>query len=417
MSASILRLRRQGCVHSCARLAASAWARGPLPILRHQHAASGPVPPVGASRRASAAAERQRPTPAKEVDSAPTAAPTAPALSSAADYPYPHVPVMLHEVLAAFQPVHVGTYLDCTLGAGGHASEMVAAHPELRTVLGIDLDPTAHGLAEPRLRAAGEGREGFSVRLLRGNYGSVKPLLASVSSPPPSPDAILMDLGCSSMQFDTAERGFSFLREGPLDMRMDPTAALSAEEVLNTWSEAELGRILRDYGEEKLWKVVARRLVTARELEPIRTTTQLAKAVGQTQLGGKGGRKGGGKGIHPATRTFQALRIAVNDELRKLEQALPHAIEALAPGGRLAVISFHSLEDRLVKYAFLRAAGRPTPEDEHLTYGEGKYSFLDQLDASKVAELVTRKPVLPSDDETDSNPRARSAKLRVLQKL
>ncbi|KXZ43589.1 hypothetical protein GPECTOR_86g382 [Gonium pectorale] len=332
---------------------------------------------------------------------------------------------MLREVLDAFQPVSLNVYLDCTLGAGGHASELASAHPEMHTLLGIDLDPTAHSIAEPRIRAAAGGRPELATRLLRGNYRDLRPLLATVSNPPPHPNGILMDLGVSSMQasgsearIDTAERGFSFMREGPLDMRMDPTAALSAEEVLNTWSEAELGRIIRDYGEEKLWKVVARRIVQTREVEPIRTTQQLVKAVGYTQLGGgKGKGKGGGKGVHPATRTFQALRIAVNDELRKLEQALPDAIAALAPGGRLAVISFHSLEDRLVKHAFLRAAGRPTPEDEHRTYGPDKFAFLEELDAAKVADLVTRKPVLPSDAETAANPRARSAKLRVLQKL
>lgn len=346
------------------------------------------------------------------VPSLPSAA--APALDPAAPSP-PHVSVMLHEVLAAFQPVQLRTYLDCTLGAGGHAAALAAAHPEMTTLLGIDVDPTAHGLAGPHVAAAVGAREGFQLRQLRGNYSDLRVLLSSVSSPPPRPDGILMDLGCSSMQFDTAERGFSFQRDGPLDMRMDPTAAMSAELLLNTASEAELGRILRDYGEEKLWRVVARRLVQAREQAPISTTLQLARAVGHTQIGGKG--KGKGKGVHPATRTFQALRIAVNDELRRLEQALPDAIAALPPGGRLAVISFHSLEDRLVKHAFLRAAGRPTPEQEELTHGPGKFAFLEELEASRVAELVTRKPLLPGEQETAANPRARSAKLRVLQKL
>ncbi|KAG2439914.1 hypothetical protein HYH02_010543 [Chlamydomonas schloesseri] len=392
---------------------------GPSP----RRAASSPSPAASTSASASipsspsSAPAASSPTAAAAAAAA-AAASASPPAEEAAAYPYPHVPVMLREVLDAFAPLAVSSYLDCTLGAGGHASEMVAAHPELRTVYGIDVDPTAHALAEPRIRAAAAGRQGFELRLLRGNYRDLRPLLATVSSPPPQPSAILMDLGVSSMQIDTAERGFSFMREGPLDMRMDPSAALSAEEVLNTWSEAELGRIIRDYGEEKLWKVVARRLVQAREVEPIRTTTQLVRAVGQTQIGGKLGKGGkGAKGVHPATRTFQALRIAVNDELRRLEQALPDAIAALAPGGRLAVISFHSLEDRLVKHAFARATGRPTPEDEHRTYGADKFAFLDELEASRVAYLVTRKPVLPSGEETERNPRARSAKLRVLQKL
>ncbi|PNW73675.1 hypothetical protein CHLRE_13g568150v5 [Chlamydomonas reinhardtii] len=390
-------------------------AASPLQGHRLSHTSSSPSLRAGGARTAPAAAS---PSASASASSPPSPSPSSsPASSPSAEpYPYPHVPVMLREVLSAFAPLHVTSYLDCTLGAGGHASEMVAAHPELLTVYGIDVDPTAHTLAEPRIRAAAAGREGFGLRLLRGNYRDLRPLLGTVSSPPPQPTAILMDLGVSSMQIDTADRGFSFMREGPLDMRMDPTAPLSAEEVLNTWSEAELGRILRDYGEEKLWRVVARRLVQAREVEPIRTTTQLVKAVGHTQIGGKLGK--GPKGVHPATRTFQALRIAVNDELRRLEQALPDAIAALAPGGRLAVISFHSLEDRLVKHAFARAAGRPTPEDEHRTYGADKFAFLDELEASRVAVLVgNQKPVLPSEEETARNPRARSAKLRVLQKL
>ncbi|EFJ42715.1 hypothetical protein VOLCADRAFT_97159 [Volvox carteri f. nagariensis] len=301
---------------------------------------------------------------------------------------------MLNEVLDAFQPVTLNVYLDCTLGAGGHAAKIASAHPEMQMLLGIDLDPTAHVVAEPRIRAEAAGRSArLDVRLLRGNYRDLKRLLATVSTPSPRPNGILMDLGISSMQIDTADRGFSFMRDGPLDMRMDPTAALSAEEVLNTWSEAELGRIIRDFGEEKLWKVVARRIVQAREVAPIRTTQQLVKAVGQTQLVGKSPRKASAKGIHPATRTFQALRIAVNDELQKLEKTLPDAIDALAPGGRLAVISFHSLEDRIVKHAFMRAAGRPTPEEENLVYGQDNAL------------------------ETEANARARSAKLRILQKL
>ncbi|GIL81766.1 hypothetical protein Vretimale_1372 [Volvox reticuliferus] len=337
---------------------------------------------------------------------------------------YPHVPVMLREVLDAFKSVTMHVYLDCTLGAGGHAAAIASAHPEMRTLLGIDLDPTAHMVAEPRIRAAiaaaatGHTTE-LDMQFMRGNYRDLKRLLATVSCPAPRPNGILMDLGVSSMQIDTAERGFSFMRDGPLDMRMDPNAALSAEEVLNSWSEADLARIIRDYGEEKMWRVVARRIVQAREVEPIRTTQQLVKAVGNTQLLGRGTRasKGSGKGIHPATRTFQALRIAVNDELQKLEKALPDAIDALAPGGRLAVISFHSLEDRIVKHAFMRATGRPTPEEENLVNGPNKFAYLDLLEQRKVADLVARKPIVADASETEANVRARSAKLRLLQKI
>ncbi|GIL68299.1 hypothetical protein Vafri_21584 [Volvox africanus] len=334
---------------------------------------------------------------------------------------FPHVPVMLREVIDAFKPVTMHVYLDCTLGAGGHAAAMVSAHPEMRALLGIDLDPTAHMVAEPRIRAAvaaaaaGRTTE-LDMHFMRGNYRDLKRLLATVSTAL-RPNGILMDLGVSSMQIDTAERGFSFMRDGPLDMRMDPNAALSAEEVLNSWSEAELGRIIRDYGEEKMWRVVARRIVQAREVEPIRTTQQLVKAVGHTQILGRGASKGSSKGIHPATRTFQALRIAVNDELHKLDKAVPDAIDALAPGGRLAVISFHSLEDRIVKHAFMRATGRPTPEEEHLVNGPNKFAYLDLLEQRKIADLVARKPVVADASETEANVRARSAKLRVLQKM
>ncbi|GLI69858.1 hypothetical protein VaNZ11_014575, partial [Volvox africanus] len=328
---------------------------------------------------------------------------------------YPHVPVLLREVIDAFKPVAMHVYLDCTLGAGGHAAAMVSAHPEMRTLLGIDLDPTAHMVAEPRIRAAaaaaatGRTTE-LDMHFMRGNYRDLKRLLATVGRPALRPNGILMDLGVSSMQIDTAERGFSFVRDGPLDMRMDPNAELSAEEVLNSWSEAELGRIIRDYGEEKMWRVVARRIIQAREVEPIRTTQQLVKAVGHTQLQGRGTRasKESSKGIHPATRTFQALRIAVNDELQKLCKAVPDAIDALAPGGRLAVISFHSLEDRIVKHAFMRATGRPTPEEENLVTGPNKFAYLDLLEQRKIADLVARKPVVADASETEANVRARS---------
>eukprot|EP00775_Hariotina_reticulata_P014047 gene14047-14162_t len=172
-------------------------------------------------------------------------------------------------------------------------------------------------------------------------------------------------------------------------------------ELVNSAPEAELGRILRDYGEEKSWKAVARRIVTAREQQPIKTTQQLVAAIGQTQLWSSSsnkrgaGRGGGRKGIHPATRTFQALRIAVNDEIVRLEKALPAALSCLSPGGRLVVISFHSLEDRLVKHAFLTAAGRPTPAQESLVHGPDGWQVLDALAAAALGHLVTRKPITP----------------------
>jgi 16S rRNA (cytosine1402-N4)-methyltransferase len=198
-------------------------------------------------------------------------------------------------------------------------------------------------------------------------------------------------------------------------MRMGPGAGASAEEAVNGWSEAELGRALREYGEEKAWRVVARRIVAARGAAPLRTTAQLVAAIGDTVIRGgrRGGGRGGGRGIHPATRTFQALRIAVNQETLRLEAALPAAIAALAPGGRLAAISFHSLEDRLVKHAFLAAAGRPTPDREAESYS---MEALEALAAGAVGAPLTRRPQLPSAAEAAANPRSRSAKLRVFEK-
>ncbi|MEW5319573.1 MAG: hypothetical protein WDW38_010718 [Sanguina aurantia] len=267
---------------------------------------------------------------------------------------------------------------------------------ELRSLVGIDTDPVAHAIAGARLSALQQQlqRPDLSTHLLRGNYSDVSQLLSGVPGTPlvGQVDGMLMDLGVSSMQIDSAERGFSFMREGPIDMRMNPDGDLSAEEVLNNWSEAELGRIIRDYGEEKMWRSVASRPTSA------------------------AGRRGG-KHIHPATRTFQALRIAVNDELQRLEKALPEAINSLAPGGRLLVISFHSLEDRVVKHTFMRAAGKTTPDEEHMTHGASKYDYADQLEQRVVIKSITRKPAVATESEILSNPRSRSAKLRVVEKL
>ena len=219
------------------------------------------------------------------------------------------------------------------------------------------------------------------------------------------------------MQVDTAARGFSFQRDGPLDMRMDPQAQLSAEELVNSWPEEELGRVLRDYGEERRWRPLARRLAQARLEAPLRTTRQLADlcsaVLGHPRLAG------GGRGIHPATRTFQALRIAVNGELAAVEAALPVALQMLAPGGRLAVISFHSLEDRIVKRLFRRAAGKEPPEEGELWRGRAARWAPPPAEGGEAAtvRLVTAKPVVASEAEASENVRARSAKLRVVEKL
>uniref|UniRef100_A0A061SDA7 16S rRNA (Cytosine1402-N4)-methyltransferase n=1 Tax=Tetraselmis sp. GSL018 TaxID=582737 RepID=A0A061SDA7_9CHLO len=219
---------------------------------------------------------------------------------------------------------------------------------------------------------------------------------------------MLIDLGMSSMQVDTAERGFSFLKDGPLDMRMDPDGALTAEEVVNTWSERSLGELFRDYGEERFWRQYASRLCVAREREPLTTTRQLAEAIGFPP-----GKRPRHKQVHPATRVFQALRIAVNNELSVAERVIPDAIEALSPGGRLAVITFHSLEDRIVKRAFMQAAGRAAPD----LAAPGARLRLQMEPPPALVQLVNRKPITAAEAELASNPRSRSAKLRVIEKI
>jgi 16S rRNA (cytosine1402-N4)-methyltransferase len=215
-------------------------------------------------------------------------------------------------------------------------------------------------------------------------------------------DAILLDLGVSSMQIDRAEKGFSFSQDGPLDMRMNPESLLTAEEIVNTAEEGVLGRIFRDYGEEKQWRAAARAIVRAREKGPITTTRQLVEVLSPLIYKKKG------KNINPMTLIFQALRIAVNRELDVLEQALPICVDILVPGGRLAVITFHSLEDRIVKNFFRFCAS-----DKYNTSGIGGV-FMDKAPTVKV---VTRKPIVPTDREVEMNPRSRSAKLRAIEKL
>jgi 16S rRNA (cytosine1402-N4)-methyltransferase len=257
--------------------------------------------------------------------------------------------------------------------------------------------------------------------LVRSNFVDVTSALSTGCSPPVGRGTVngaLFDLGMSSMQVDTPQRGFSFLRDGPLDMRMDPDAPLTAEEVLNTWTEDDLGVMLRDYGEERKWRPIARRLCIERAKAPLRTTTQVAAACAAV-IGHPPRGRNSGPGIHPATRTFQALRIAVNAELRVIEQALPAMIDFLAPGGRLAVISFHSLEDRIVKHIFRDAAGKAPPPDDapSIRWGRRDGGLPPPPPPPAVVRLVTSKPLIADDAEARVNPRARSAKLRVVEKL
>ncbi|HZU86859.1 MAG TPA: 16S rRNA (cytosine(1402)-N(4))-methyltransferase RsmH [Anaerolineaceae bacterium] len=306
----------------------------------------------------------------------------------------PHVPVLYQLVLSALSIKGSGFYVDATLGAGGHACGILdACEPDGR-LLGLDVDPQALAIASRRLTVYGE-----RAIIRRASYATLSQRLAEVGVAAGTVDGILIDLGASSMQFDTPERGFSFQADGALDMRFDPGLPQTAADLVNDLGEQELADILWRYGEETHSRRIARAILQAR---PLHTTRQLAEVV-QRAVPRKGGRS-----LHPATLTFQALRIAVNQELQAIESFLPQAVTALAPGGRLVVISFHSLEDRLVKH-FLRRESRDCicpPQQPVCTCGH-KASLHE----------VTRHPLVADETEIQSNPRSRSAKLRVAEKL
>ncbi len=306
----------------------------------------------------------------------------------------PHTSVLLEEMLHFFKDSHLRLFVDATLGAGGHSEAFLKAHPEIELLIGIDQDPAARAIAEHRLAPWSK-----KVKIIAGNFSHLSDYLQELNIE--NVDGIIFDLGVSSMQLDQAEKGFSFMREGPLDMRMDPTNPLTAAEIINTWSEGDMARVFRDYGEEKKWRYAAQAIVKERQIHPFTTTVQLADFLRKKLYTNK-------KGIHPATLIFQGLRICVNGELQAIEKALPTAIAHLAPGGRLGVISFHSLEDRIVKNLTRFAAS-----DKMDTSGIGGGLFLDK---DPEVSLITRKPVEPSDEEMAKNPRSRSAKLRVVEK-
>ena len=279
--------------------------------------------------------------------------------------------------------------MDATVGAGGHSHALLEAGPAVE-LLGLDRDPDALALAASRLAPFGE-----RVRLVAADFGD----LAAVLEGSPAPDAILADLGVSSMQLEKAERGFSFRRDGPLDMRMSRSGR-SAADVVATASAEELSRIFFEYGEEWMAVKIARAILEERSREPITSTRQLARIVART--------KGDREKIDPATRVFQALRIEVNEELQSLSRFLAAAVEKLNAGGKLAVISYHSLEDRLVKSAFRRESGvcLCAPKLPVCVCG-----------ARRALDVITRRPIRPSESEVHRNPRARSARLRVAEKI
>jgi 16S rRNA (cytosine1402-N4)-methyltransferase len=297
------------------------------------------------------------------------------------EHPLTHAPVLAREVVEALQPHPGGSYVDATVGAGGHALHVLQTSAPDGRLLGLDADPTALALAAKLLASFGT-----RVQLVHARFSQLQAVALAHGFP--GVDGIVFDLGISSMQIDDPSRGFSFQASGALDMRMSPDEAVTAAQLVNTLPERELADLIWRYGEERHSRRVARAIVARRARQPFEHTTDLAATIAAALP-----RRGR---IHPATRTFQALRIAVNRELEELEAALPQAASLLRPGGRQAVISFHSLEDRIVKHFFRSGGGAP---------------------GAPLLRALTRKPVVPTASEQQRNPRCRSAKMRVAESL
>ncbi len=307
-----------------------------------------------------------------------------------------HLPVLLEETIELLRPEPGGVIVDATVGAGGHAEALLGRLGTRGRLFGIDRDPEA-------LLAASRRLERFGPRFLalRGNHRDLIKILHGEGVR--EVDGILADLGVSSLQLDDPARGFSFAHDGPLDMRMDPDSTPTAAELLGTATEAELQRIISSYGEERRARAIAREIVRRREERPLTRTSELAELV--TRVAGPAARR---YRIHPATRTFQALRIAVNREIEGLDRFVTDAVSLLRPGGRLAVIAFHSLEDRAVKRTLRGLADRCSCPPDLPVCGCGKQNLVRR---------VTTRAVRPGESELASNPRSRSARLRVAEKL
>lgn len=316
----------------------------------------------------------------------------------------PHTTVLLLESVQALNLKDGDIAIDCTVGGGGHTEAMLAAVGKNGRVIGLDRDETALQLARSRL---GKDAESGRLRLVKAPFSELGAVVQSLKLDG-KVQGILADIGVSSMHLDQAERGFSFMKDGPLDMRMDQSAGSSAADLIAQLDEAELTRIFRDFGEEPKAKLIARKIVESRRTAPITRTGELAELVKRSVHYPGPSRK------HPATKVFQALRLAVNDELGELERMLDQGFDALKPSGRLAIISFHSLEDRIVKTRFIDWTGRKerasVPRDLPLTAKE-----IDAMSSGK-AKIIRPFPLIPADDEIQTNPRARSAKLRVVEK-
>lgn len=308
---------------------------------------------------------------------------------------FEHTSVLLEETVSGLNIRSDGIYTDATLGGGGHSYEVLRRLGSKGRLIGIDQDAAAIEAAGARLSCFGE-----KVTIIRSNYCDMKQKLKEIGIE--KVDGIILDLGVSSYQLDTAERGFSYRADAPLDMRMDQRQQLTAKDIVNTYSEADLYRVIRDYGEDKFAKNIAKHIVMEREKNPIETTGQLNEII-RHAIPMKVQKTGG----HPSKRTFQAIRIELNRELEVLRDSLDDMIEMLNPGGRICIITFHSLEDRIVKSAF-RKNENPCTCPSHFPV-----CVCGNVSKGKV---ITRKPILPGEEELQNNSRSKSAKLRIFER-
>lgn len=306
-----------------------------------------------------------------------------------------HKSVLLNETIDGLNIQPDGIYVDGTLGGGGHAYEVCRRLGDKGSIVGIDQDAAAIEAAGNRLKDFGE-----KVTIVRSNYCDMKSKLHELGID--KVDGIVLDLGVSSYQLDTAERGFSYREDAPLDMRMDTRQKITARDIVNDYEEMELYRVIRDYGEDKFAKNIAKHIVAARKVKPIETTGELTEII-RASIPMKYQKKSG----HPAKRTFQAIRIELNRELEVLKDSLDDMIDLLNPGGRLCIITFHSLEDRIVKSAFRKNENPCTCPSDFPVCVCGKVSK---------GSILTRKPILPSKEEMEENSRAKSAKLRIFER-
>ena len=307
---------------------------------------------------------------------------------------FKHKSVLLNETIDGLNIKPDGIYVDGTLGGGGHAYEVCRRLGEKGSIVGIDQDAAAIEAASARLKDFGE-----KVTIVRSNYCDMKSKLHELGID--KVDGIVLDLGVSSYQLDTAERGFSYREDAPLDMRMDTRQKMTARDIVNDYTEADLYRVIRDYGEDKFAKNIAKHIVQARAVKPVETTAELSEII-RASIPMKFQKKSG----HPAKRTFQAIRIELNRELDVLRDSLDDMIDLLNPGGRLCIITFHSLEDRIVKSAFRKNENPCTCPPDFPVCGCGKKSK---------GSIITKKPILPSEEELEYNSRSKSAKLRIFE--